>query len=564
MTWRDAARVAVVLFLSGWAVLQIAPDLILPFHPYGVLGFSTNSYGTVSSVDKAAASRGLHVGDRLDGKRASLRLAETGFGQDVVTYPPGTTETVPLTSGKTLTLQSHALSRTLPNDVTNEIDVLAALAFVVIASLLVLVRPGTVTWAFYFFSYAFFQTGTIFGEYASAGVLAFGAILNGIVGAAGPFALFSFALRFPDKKPSQAAAIAERALMAVLGIVIAWNVTSTALFLAARVIAPRVGADVEYFVSVALYVAGFGMLSVRYFTESRASRNRLRWVVLSFAVAFTPWLIFQYAGAYLGLYPPIWLANLTFSLTVVAPIGLAYTILKHRLFDVRFVVSRAFLYAMLTSLSVGVLALLDWGFGKWLEDSKFALFVELALALVIGIVMTSLHKRIEHFLNAVVFRAQALALDGLRRFTKELDLISDPHRLLVQTHESLVNRLDVEYVAIYTAEGASFAQTSPPEDRAPTLLAGDDFAVLRLRRWHEPFECDEAKHSLRGALLLPMSAHTELIGFIVCGPKNDHTRYAPDEVATLAALAHRAGTAYVWLTRLQFAPTPSTASVPQA
>ena len=563
MTWRDVVRVVLILFLSGWTIVQIAPDLALPFHPYGVLGFSTDSYGTVSAVDKTAASHGLHVGDRLDLKRASLRLAEAGFGQLIVLYPPGTNETVPLTSGKTLTLQSHILRRTLPNDVTNEIDVLAALAFVVVASLLVLLRPSAVTWAFYFFSYSFFQTGTIFGEYASAGVLAFGSILSAIVGAAGPFALFSFALRFPDKELSRAAGIAER-LMCLLGVFIVVNVAIAAVFLAARVVTPHVVADVQYYISVAMYFAGFGILAVRYFTESRASRNRLRWVVLSFLVAFTPGLAYNYAGQYFGIYPPIWVANLTFSLFVIAPTGLAYTILKHRLFDVRFVVSRAFLYAVLTSLSVGVLALLDWGFGKWLEDSKFALFVELALALVIGIVMTSLHKRIEHFLNAVVFRAQALALEGLRRFTKELDLISDPHRLLVQTHESLVNRLDVEYVAIYTSEGASFAQTSPPEDRAPALLAGDDFAVLRLRRWHEPFECDEARHPLRGALLLPMSAHTELIGFIVCGPKNDHTRYAPDEVATLAALAHRAGTAYVWLTRLQFAPTPATPSVTQA
>lgn len=563
MTWRDVARVVIILFLSGWAMVQIAPDLALPFHPYGVLGFSTDGYGIVSSVDKTAAQSGLHVGDRLDLKRAPLRLAEAGFGQSLVLYPPDTSETVPLTSGKTLTLQSHILPRTLPNDVTNEIDVLAALAFVVIASLLVLVRPGAVTWAFYFFSCAFFQTGTIFGEYASGGVLAFGSILNGIVGAASPFALFSFALRFPDKEPSRAAATAERALMCLLGVFIAMNVASTAAYLAGRVVTPH-GALIQYFISVALYIVGFGMLAVRYFTESRASRNRLRWVVLSFLVAFTPWLIYQYAGEYLGLYLPNWLANLTYTLTVVAPIGLAYTILKLRLFDVRFVVSRAFLYAVLTSLSVGVLALLDWGFGKWLEDSKFALFVELALALVIGIVMTSLHKRIEHFLNAVVFRAQALALEGLRRFTNELDLISDPQRLLAQTHESLVSRLDVEYVAIYTAERASFVQTSPPGDCAPALLAGDDFAVLRLRRWHEPFECDEAKHPLRSALLLPMSAHTELVGFIVCGPKTDHTRYAPDEVATLAALAHRAGTAYVWLTRLQFAPASAAPGVTQA
>ena len=39
-----------------------------------------------------------------------------------------------------------------------------------------------------------------------------------------------------------------------------------------------------------------------------------------------------------------------------------------------------------------------------------------------------------------------------------------------------------------------------------------------------------------------------LVGFLVCGPKNDGTHYLPEEIDTLSTLAHRAGTAYAWLT----------------
>ena len=69
-----------------------------------------------------------------------------------------------------------------------------------------------------------------------------------------------------------------------------------------------------------------------------------------------------------------------------------------------------------------------------------------------------------------------------------------------------------------------------------------------MRRWSEPFECDEPHHPLRAALLLPMTARTQLVGFIVCGPKRDRTHYLPEEVETLGALAHRTGAAYGWLT----------------
>ena len=56
---------------------------------------------------------------------------------------------------------------------------------------------------------------------------------------------------------------------------------------------------------------------------------------------------------------------------------------------------------------------------------------------------------------------------------------------------------------------------------------------------------------LRGSLLLPMTAHTQLVGFIACGPKRDRTHYLPGEVETLSALAHRSGSAYLWLTARQ-------------
>lgn len=200
------------------------------------------------------------------------------------------------------------------------------------------------------------------------------------------------------------------------------------------------------------------------------------------------------------------------------------------------------------SLSIGVLALIDWGFGRWISASRFTLFAELALALVLGAGLSMTQRKIEAFLNSVVFRTQTLALQALRRFALETDLISDPQRLLSQTHEVLDARLESEYVAIYTEDGSSYVRATPGTDSSPALLAADDFAVLRLRRWHEAFECDEPRHAFRGALLSPMTARGHLIGFIACGPKHDRTHYLPGEVETLATLTHSVGSAFVLLT----------------
>lgn len=96
--------------------------------------------------------------------------------------------------------------------------------------------------------------------------------------------------------------------------------------------------------------------------------------------------------------------------------------LRHRLFDIRLVVSRALIYGVMMSVVIGALALVDWAFSRWLQESRFALVAELAMALLLGVTLTTLHRRLERFLNTAIFRAQAIALQTLRRFAAEADL----------------------------------------------------------------------------------------------------------------------------------------------
>jgi hypothetical protein len=302
------------------------------------------------------------------------------------------------------------------------------------------------------------------------------------------------------------------------------------------------------FAIAALYFPSVAILIARYNGSAHAERTRLRWVVVAFAIAFLPYVFFTAAENATANVISLPVANITQAWLIIAPLALAYTILKHRLFDIRFVVSRALIFGFMTTLMVGILALADWGFGKWLEQSRFQIIAEAALALALGFSITTVHKRMEHALNRIVFRAQTVALAAIRRFTHEVDLIGDPAQLLAQTLETLRTRVDTEYVAIFSEEGMTFIQAQPGVESVPAMLSANDLAVLRLRRWSEPFECDVPHHPLRNALLVPMTARTRLVGFIACGPKTDHTHYVPEEIDTLQALAHRAGGGYAWLT----------------
>jgi hypothetical protein len=539
-------RTAFILTFTAIAILMVGPDLLLPWHPYSTLGLSVDRYGTILRVDRGPETTGLRVGDRVLLKR----LPPLERARYAGVMPPGVVVRLPLASGRTITLRAHAQPRSMLDNVTDVIAVLALLTFIALASALVLLRPMPATWAFYGFAYTFCSYGALVKS-VSPQLLIGIMILMALAGAVSPAAFVSFALRFPDSKLKPAALWAERVLLfAVTPAIAAWGMYQLLAFILTGAPAPpwiRPG-NLHNTLTDAIYVAGVAILLVRYSTADSANRNRLRWVVAAFSVAFLPFLTVQFIWSATGLFPGPAAVNLAQACEVFAPIALAYTVLKHRLFDVRFVVSRALMYAGMMSLSIGALALIDWGFGRWISASRFTLLVELALALVMGAGLSMAQRKIELFLNGVVFRTQMLALQGLRRFAQETDLISDPQRLLSQTHGALTARLESEYVAIYTADGSSYAPASPGIEALPALLAGDDFAVLRLRRWHETFECDEPRHPFRGALLLPMTARGQLVGFIACGPKRDHTHYLPEEVETLTTLTHRVGSAFVLLT----------------
>ena len=541
MSGKAIVRVLFIVTITTFMSVMNLADLALPWHPFSTFGFSATNTGIIASVDAIGAKSGLHAGDRIDTRVLSPwdRLRVSYFSG----APFGQTLRLTLTSGRTVTLASHEYRRTTADNISNFFAVLSLFAYFIIAAVLVLIRPSPVTWAFYVFSFSLCFSGTLVFDNAPPLLLFVFQLTLFCSQPASAAAFVSFALRFPDAVPQGWGRVLEHAILFVIGpALVLWAALSVtvSIFSGPMPLPPPL-------LSSAIVLTGVGILLGRYATANSENRNRLQWVVAAFSVAFLPMLVIDFIEVGIGTFPEVTIINIAQAWTLLAPAALAYTILKHRLFDIRLVFSRALLYAVITSIVVGVLALVDWAIGRWLAESRFALVLELALAVGLGVLLTTVHRQLESFLNAVIFRAQTLALEALHRFALETDLIADPHHLLAQTYEALRARVESDYAAIYTLDGSSYALVTPNAP-APPLLPPHDFAVLRLRRWHEPFECDEPGHPLRAALLMPMTARAELVGFIVCGPKRDGTHYLPEEVQALSALTHRVGSAFALLT----------------
>lgn len=238
--------------------------------------------------------------------------------------------------------------------------------------------------------------------------------------------------------------------------------------------------------------------------------------------------------------------------------GVSYAVLRHRLVDLNLVISRAAIFSAVSLSLIAIFVVVEWALATILERAIGPAFGEsgrtlltAAVALCVGLSARAVHQAIEHRLNRVFFSKRYRALADLHRFALETDSTTDATALLDLTLNALRRDLEAQYVALYTGtpERGYVAVGTTSAPNLPLRLDQNEETVLRLRRWGEPFVVENELHPLHGAFVSPMVLRGTLYGFAICGPKRDRTSYLPDEEEAVAALIHRVGIAFEWLTR---------------
>src|SRR5207244_8027041 len=119
-----------------------------------------------------------------------------------------------------------------------------------------------------------------------------------------------------------------------------------------------------------------------------------------------------------------------YNLTILAiPFGYAYAILRHRLIDIGFVLNRALVYGLLTSVIVGILAIAESLVTFAAVGKSASITVELAVAVALGLSFNFLHKKVEVFVDRVFFRQKHQAEAALHRLAHESSFIEKPSTL---------------------------------------------------------------------------------------------------------------------------------------
>jgi hypothetical protein len=297
-------------------------------------------------------------------------------------------------------------------------------------------------------------------------------------------------------------------------------------------------------------------------------RAQMNWVAAALVTTQAAWLV---RTVYLLIAPTQTMpgiAWLDLFLNIPFLVILPYVILRHRLIDLSIVVSRAAIFACVSLIVVSAFVIGEWFIGNFAQRlvpgagrDVTGQALLLALALAIGLSAQRIHAQVDRRLNGVFFAKRARALANLRRFSHETDVVVKGPALLRLFYETVLDNIEGTFAAIYLRDGGTFVLTHGSKDDLPHGLDEDDPAVVRLRRWNEPFECERSTQALSEALVIPMTVHGTLFGILVIGPKIERTHFAGEEVDVLAHAAHRTGIAHLFLSNQTLSGTPLTAPI---
>ncbi len=258
-----------------------------------------------------------------------------------------------------------------------------------------------------------------------------------------------------------------------------------------------------------------------------AQRQRATWSLVPAGV-----LIFVGFGAeslqgILTSYDVAWTVFYIISaLNFLTPIVLTYVALNRRLLDIGFVLNRAAVFTVVSTLLIGTFVLIEWIANEWLTTNHTtSAIVGMLVALALGFSVRYVHNYTDRFVDRVLFHKRHEAEAALRRFAHEAGFITKRDKLLERA--------------------LSTVRSSTAADASILVLDGDrstvdenDSGLIALRAWLKPIDLELFPDSaLRGQFAFPMVARGQLAGVLVCGTKTDNEVYAPDESAALQLVA---------------------------
>jgi hypothetical protein len=300
-----------------------------------------------------------------------------------------------------------------------------------------------------------------------------------------------------------------------------------------------------------ILIAGVTLVTA-YLGVGRWERQRFQWVIagvlftlLSYASEWGRYWQSTYSLATSNAF--VWIAVLLYAL---APFALAYAVVRQRVFDISFVISRTLVYTTLTAMIFAIFAFIEWLAGRIIEHSGVTIALVALTAIGIAFSLDAAHAKIEAFVESQLFRRRHLAERHLASVAAGL-----PYAENTAIVEEALVREPVEAYALSCAElyrlddSGEYLSDGRPLNRAVSLrLQGTRHAA----RLHELDRTDRP-NSQNGdpVLAVPVFVRARLQAVAAYGAHLNGEDIDPDEVASLESVCTAAGMAYDHLDALR-------------
>ncbi len=220
---------------------------------------------------------------------------------------------------------------------------------------------------------------------------------------------------------------------------------------------------------------------------------------------------------------------------LAAEIGLAYAILRRRIFDFGLAVNRTLVFGIVGAILLVVFQIANGIVSQFLHfDDKYkTILLSAILAVAVYLSFNQLKKVVEKGVDRLFFGRWAASDEDLRSFVAQAKHATDADALAKLFVAALDRFTEGARCALFMRRDAAFVRSEATLADTPDEVGANDEAVLAMLADPRALRLRDSPSSIRAALAVPMASRGELFGFVLLGARPDRAPYRTDQIGTL-------------------------------